>query len=530
MLEFFKNIFNKPFPTNYEKQLKESVTTQQNENFFQSSENNIINSIPKAYSRIINGDREYIKCFGKALSKTISEMSGKQIIKLSESFREHTSVCWNYDWKNFNVETIKNYTECEQDYISIIAAGTFHPNGYYRQQCLEKLAFYDGNEEYIILRLNDWIENIRKCAEKLIIQKINSCSADKFIYLSPYIYKLKYCGRRNINIINKILSVYYEKTNSCDDINLYRIKKYDLETRKSIYIILCQKNVLSAEKMELLINMEKNNFCQSYLITHFFNLYSPDMKKTDEFLNHKSAYVRYTALQYKYNKIQNIWDGFEKFLLDKRKSIREFTAYYLRKHSDFDILQFYRENLNSENPVPAIAGLGEMGIKSDVELIIPFLKSDNSRIICAVISALSRLSQSESSEIYWKYLSDNRINVLKSAYMAVLKCKITYGCETLYNEIINSDEIRKKYLINILCFNEDSWERLPFLLCLADFRKKHYKSTEYNIVHAICNRNIYKNISPALADKIRNSIQLNREKLSNEIIWGIEKDLQYMCK
>lgn len=530
MFEFFKNIFNKPFPSDYEKQLQKSIMLQQREQFLQSVKNGIINSIPNAYSGIIEGNCEYIRQFAKALSKTISQMSGKQIIKLSESFREHTSVCWNYDWKNFDPETIRNCTECEQDYISIIAVGTFHPDGYYRQKCLEKLAVYDGNEGYIILRLNDWIENIRKSAEKIIIQRIDKCSADELIYLSPYIYKLKYCGRRNSHIIDKILSVLYEKTSKCDDINLYKIKKYDFETRKLIYIILCQKNILSAEKLEMLINMEKNNFCQSYLISHFFSLYSPDMKKTDEFLNHKSFHVRYTALQYKYSKLQNIWDGFEKFLLDKRKSIREFAAYYLRKHSDFDIPQFYRENLNSENPLYAIIGLGETGIKSDAELIIPFLKSDNSRIICAVISALSNLSQSESSEIYWKYLLDSRVSIAKSAYMAVLKCKIRYGCEALYNEIIKSDEVRKKYLINILCFNEDSWERLPFLLCLADFRKKHFESCEYNISRAIYNRNTYKNISPALADKIRNSIELNKEKLSDDVIWGIEKDLQYMCR
>lgn len=521
----------------YRENLEKQKHIQQFEAVLKNFECGDFKYLPQAYCGIIECDSNYIKRLGKALTIYLRKFSASKLIRLSETFRQISSMEYLYDWKNFDISKYANLFENKEDYKNILAIGTFHSNGYYRQQCLEKLAQYDNISHYIILRLNDWVEVVRKLAEKLIKEKITLCSPDEIFTLSIYMDKLFYSGRRNIKILNEIQSNIDDTINNhADEIDIYSIKQYDFETRKSIYKLLCKKSILSAKKFEKMIDLEKHNFCQSYLISHFLQLYTPDIQKIDEFLMHKSSYVRYYAMQYKYNQINNIWDGIENLLLDSRKAIREYAVFLLKKHTDFDIPQFYREKLNSENPLCAIIGLGETGIKSDTELIKPFLLSDKIKNTAFSISAINNLTGSENEDIYWHYLHNENTMICKSAYKAIIKSKIRYGAEKVYNEIINAEsEVLKKYLINILCFNEDSWERLPYLLSILNHKAKYtnyfHNTLHKNIVYiAIEKRSVYKKISPELENKIRLSIEENKGNLLKQLIWGIEQDLKFMCK
>ena len=60
----------------------------------------------------------------------------KQVIRLSEHFRQYTSMEWSIDWKKLNIREKKDWFRSDRDYFWVLALGSFHPNGYYRQACL----------------------------------------------------------------------------------------------------------------------------------------------------------------------------------------------------------------------------------------------------------------------------------------------------------------------------------------------------------------------------------------------------------
>ncbi len=501
------------------------------ENALKNIENINSNYLFTAYMGLSIYNANYTKRLGKAVTKRLSEMSSIQLIRLSETFRS-SYYNENHDWKNFNFEKCKNFFDCEEDYINVLALGTFHPVGYFRLECMKKLSEYNGNTHYFILRLNDWVEVIRNSAEEILKNKIKKCSVTEILYLTTYAEKVFHSGRRDNQFIKSIYSQFKEILDN-NNIDVYSIKSYDLYTRKIIYKFLSSDKIISSEEFETIINSEKDSFCQSYLISHFLKLYQPDIKDVDKLLNHKSFYVRYEAMQYKYRTINNIWSGFENSLLDKRRIIREYAVFLLNKHTDFNIRQFYINNINLPN---AITGLGETGSKEDDKILLPYLDSESPKIVSSTIYALNNLTDSKYSETYWNFLFNKNNSISKSAYQSIIKSKIRYGCKKVYNEMIKTnDKLLKRRLLNILCKNEDSWERVPYLIKILE------KDSERIVIEAVQKRNRYKKISAELENSIRFEITEKRKnslqtklKTGNDIVerilWGIELDFKFLCR
>lgn len=510
------------------------------QNILNNLENNNLSYLPYAYSHTISGDRFYIKNFGKILTCIIQNTSSLQLIRLSENFRQSDYYDMDYrQWTKFNPEKYKNCFDSQTDYINFLAVGTFHSNGYYREKCLEKLSAYDNTMHYAFLRLNDWTAPVRKLAEDIISRNIRFCSVSQILFLCPYADKILNSGRRDNSFFNEIYSYMYDFiSRNSDKIDAYKIKNYDFYTRKAVYRLICRNNAISCEKFRQIISFEKHGFLQSYLITHFLQLYSPDMQKINEFLMHKSSCVRYCAMQYKYNMLHDVWNGIENLLLDSRHSIREYAVFLLKKHTDFNITEFYKQNLGGTKTVWAIAGIGENGSENDAELLLPFLESDNPKIIKWTVWSLNNLTDSLYEDIYRKLLFSKNISSSKAAYKAIVKSKIRYGSEMIYNNLINASNNNniKIYLINILCQNEDSWERLPFLLKIL--RLSICPEKNKRIIMAINGRNPYKKISPVLENQIRSEIALARVKTPENISFSkfskllqtIELELKFVCR
>lgn len=499
-----------------------------------------ISSIPDLYSLIISGGRGCIKNTGRILTDTAENISSLQLIRLSENFRQSGFYGYAYKaWTNLNPEKYKKYFESEKDYINFLAFGTFHSNGYYREKCLKKLSDYNNTMQYVMLRLNDWAAPVRKLAEDIIRKNIRFCSVSEIIFLCPYADKILNSGRRDNSFFNEIYSYMYDFTSShSDEIDILRLKKYDFYTRRAFYRLICRNNTLSCEKFSQIISSEKHGFLQSYLITNFMQLYSPDIQKIDEFLNHKSSCVRYCAMQHKYNMLHDIWDGIENLLLDSHHAIREYAVFLLKKHTDFNIIQFYKQNLSGEKTVYALAGIGENGSESDVQLLLPFLDSDSPKVIKWTIWAISNLAGALYRDIYWKFLFSENISSSKAAYKAIIKSKISYGSEKLYDNLINSTSNGniKIYIVNILCKNEDSWERLPFLLKIL--RSDICPERNTVMAAAISHRNPYSKISAKLEKQIHSEINLSRvrtpQNLSfskfSKLLSSLEFELKFVCR
>jgi len=292
-------------------------------------------------------------------------------------------------------------------------------------------------------------------------------------------------------------------------------------------MMLFSQKVLSSSLARLTMKTERNKFLKSYIMCKYIELYKPNINEIDLLLRDKNYLVRYTAAQYKYNRLNNLWDGAEELLLDKSRTIREYVVFLFRKHTEFDVVQFYKDQLDSEECIYAVLGLGECGSKHDIELIMPYLNSENTKLVSATLTAIRQLNGYESSGIYWEYLFHSCISISKTAYLMIQKSKSQYGASRVYNVLIKCKDLDiKRYLILILT-NENSWERLPYLLKLYQYEDGQL---QFYIHKAIAKRNPFARVSMELADFIKCTISEQQEILPKELVWEIEHDLQNIVR
>ena len=109
------------------------------------------------------------------------------MIELYERFRTFISLEWSIDWSSLSLNSIlrafcgKDQGE-ERKYVLIL--GTFHPNGYFWERCMEELVKESGALPYLMLRANDWVKPVREKAFFLLNRYIASCSVEEILFSS----------------------------------------------------------------------------------------------------------------------------------------------------------------------------------------------------------------------------------------------------------------------------------------------------------------------------------------------------------
>lgn len=57
----------------------------------------------------------------------MEHMTMKQVIRLSEHFRQYTSMEWSIDWKELDIREKKDWYRSDRDYFWVLALGSFIP-------------------------------------------------------------------------------------------------------------------------------------------------------------------------------------------------------------------------------------------------------------------------------------------------------------------------------------------------------------------------------------------------------------------
>ena len=141
-----------------------------------------ISSLAVLYEAVFSDTKSDSSLAAHEITKYMKSLNYKQIINLNDSFR--ISSYWNckIDWRNVDLDELLHIVGL-YSYLWMLRLGTFHSNGYFRQRCIEKLADVDKTNDYlcyVVLRLNDWVLEVRSAAFKAC-QKINDLSIDKTI-------------------------------------------------------------------------------------------------------------------------------------------------------------------------------------------------------------------------------------------------------------------------------------------------------------------------------------------------------------
>lgn len=488
-----------------------------------------VSFLPAAYCVFAFPDSHLTARSGRAIRTLLASYTIQQMIRLSERFRQYTSLEWSIDWQKVRIKDRKDQFESEEDYKYALIVGSFHPNGYFREQCVCELAGYPETLTYLVLRMNDWVADIRIRAVETIKNRLDQCSLEEIYPAFQALEKVKGSKRREDRDLVSIEERMRKRMEQdMGGTPVYLILKHDFSVRKSVYRYLFSGKILEREKAEYLLAKEKHSFCQSVIISGILAYYDCSQEQIDGYLLHKSACVRRKAMEKKYELLKDAWPGLSELLLDKNRGIRELAVFILEHHRGFDVPGFYISHLKDEKPEIAIIGLSESGSREMAEQIRPFLTHGSEAVVRAAVRALGKLMEEEGEELYWKYLFDDRISVSKAAYRAIHSSRIHYGADKLYESFCSCDSAHvKRYLFGLI-LQENSWSCLPYLILM--YQEPDMEEVRSRILAAMRCRSVYTVIAKEQGQRIEKLLEEFGNKLPGHLEEEIRFDLKFVVK
>ena len=429
------------------------------------------------------------KKVAEKIHRMVSDISVKDLIILSERCRTRMpeffwnegvdSVNYRIRCKNFKFDRDKFKYLTDEEYISILRLGTFHPNGFYRQMCMESLRAYKDNLPFYILRMNDWVSTIRPLAYELSMEEMANDNVFVIFRALPMIDKVKNSRRREKEYINE---------------------------------------------MKQLLKMEKTGYGKGLIVNAIFNNYELSIEEIDEYLLSKNAIVRFKAVEYKYKKLKQPWIGIESLLLDKSKRIRGNVSFILSRAGSFNVLEYYKNELKANNMV-AILGIGECGLDKDVDVILPYLKSDDDAIVKKALKAYGMLMTYNGSETYWEYLFNRSEVVSNEAHRLIRKYNVHYGGNQLFEAYEKNKNSKLGEMLIVLLLREGIWSNLKYLLMLYDDENLSDNIIGLIRIKISLRNKYYVSLSLKQKEEIINVLAVKNnlpDKLVDEILFDLE--------
>lgn len=483
----------------------------------------------EAYCVFAEKDAENMKRCAAALGDYLGGLNAAKIRELSHDFREKTSLTWSISWKDVDISRIERNIANDSELFAVMAIGSFHPDGYFREKCIKKLKELDGSLPYLFIGMNDWVGEVRRAAEDAVFYRLKICGTDELLHSVYYAVRLRSCLRRSDNAAKDAISMIKSRFSDENEITAEKISAMELCERRAFYDLAVDGKTVSSKMAEQYVNCENNTLLQSFLIGRMLSLYDISDETAERWLRSRSGVVRKNALQFMYGQGKADAETAKEFLLDEKKSMRELAAFIVQKYDpDFDFADFYLKELDGDKRYAAVLGLGELSDAKKAEKPLrEMLSGSDEKAAALALISLSHIIGDRGGEIYFSYLTSENKKLAAAAYRAAMSAKPLLGADNLYQLYRSvSDPVLKRRLI-MLMMHENSWERLPYLLEVYGS-----EGIAFQTAKAVSQRNVYAKISSELAEKIRIAADdaLSCGRITNDIYDLLIFDLEHLHK
>ena len=461
-------------------------------------------------------------------------ISAKKLCQIDEKSRSYSVYYWKLreksDWMVQRLKREELPYLTDEQYIASLCAGTLHSDGYCRQECVEALREWKNCLPYLVLRLNDWVSAVRGSAYESVMYRISVCEIEELFSALPMLDKVKNSGRREKSQVEEAEQAIRQQMQvKFADCRLWEISGYEISVKNAIYRLISQNPILELPQLEQLLAWERSSFGKQLLARAILTQFSVTAEKLQRYMSDKSSVVRYLAMEYYYEQCKDAWDGLEEMLLDKTGKIRDYVAYILKRHKDFDVLGFYKAQLGKGKERVVLLGIGESGTSEELNLLVPYLESREAHLRKAALISYGMLARENGEDVYLRFLQESDPILYVQAYRLIVRYDVRYGAENIYElyEIFKGKPVAD-YLIRLLT-REPSWKRLPYLLMLCADASLSENIKGY-ILYGIKHRSMYGSVTRQEADAIRKLLDEKKNCLPVNIVEGILWDLKFVTR
>lgn len=347
---------------------------------------------------------------------------------------------------------IANFTPEEAAHLYGIAS--LNRNGHVREDALDYLKNLSTPEilPYILLRLNDWVPQVRTKAKEVLIKIRPSMVIADLIKYYSLIEWLDKTGRVKLSDVQSKIFEPLQDPNNREPL-FKAMQNASFMERIFCWRALAREIANDDTLIDKAI-VDPAPEVREWAVRH--------LPKTIHFKNRLSTLLSDNAIRVRYAALKAIpredFEGYREFyeaaIFNDSKPIREYAQFMLRSYGDNNSANKYRRKLSElKNKVNAgvVAGLAETGKQEDATLIQPYVNHETPKIRAAALSALNRLGAEGVDKLYLLGIQDNNakvrnlcVSILQSGYR-----HLRTGLEdTLAKGNIKSQKAALKVLMN----------------------------------------------------------------------------------
>ena len=324
----------------------------------------------------------------------------------------------------------------------------------------------------ILLRLDDWVEEVREKADRVASKKLGSARPDLLVPIIPLLEALSRRSRaQNTLSLQRFRTAIGSPANFqhvVDELDLLPGKgarwatQLLLETASDKHLAaLFEEAPQFQDSIVRLLIVRRMTQCKDTRVENTL---------TSLIGSDRSSAVRYAALAWAIEEaIPNLNSIFRDAIFDPSPRVRNLALYQLREQTEISPNIEYRTRLNSSLPRNslrgALAGIAEVGDpKVDASLIREYLCDSRASVVCAAVKALAKLDADTHFLDFLTALESSSPSISKAGRQALFQFPRQHAFGEL-KPLLHSQvtHVRKNTLI-VLLRRGSKWDRLELLL------------------------------------------------------------------
>lgn len=425
-------------------------------------------AIPYVLPYVFDKRRSVARAAARAAASLLSGVPVSELPWLDARLRERST--WWPGWFGMKSADLRALAQFEDSQPALLRLATCHPSGYVREASLKALeSAFDGAElPFLLIRLNDWVVPVRRCAQELVRRRTTPDYARHLVRSLPLVIRLGDLGRADHSeAVEMILSMLRQPVSR--EALLEGTRSADRKIRRLAYRLGAECSGPAAGDLVRAALEDEDQLVRLWAARRVAGLFGPDRlpEILDSLERDPFMAVRQHALDVR---LEHLPDTAEpkllEFLLDRAAGVRGHCQYYLKKRFQRDSATEYREHLagDPDRLRECILGLGEVGEAADVNGIESYLDDPRSRIRTAAIRSVARLSKDPPVEKFLQALQEPSGGVSREAREALERCASKVSPDDLEAIYRGAQErhVRKNALLVVTRLG--LWDSLPILV------------------------------------------------------------------
>lgn len=405
------------------------------------------------------------------IHQIISELPPQELVALDQRARGWSSYSYYslHNWQSLRPSDVSRLAR-SQFATSLLGLASFHHSGYVREAAVHELAKQRTGKElpFLLIRLNDWVPEVRTVAEGAIRVRIVPEYAVHLLATISLVLRLRACGRVEKQFVDDICGLL--KSPECREILQAGMGSTDRTIRRISFQLAAEADPSTRTAIFRAVLTDPDAVARSWAVRHFLPEVTAEELPAiiEPLLNDRFMPVRRDALWAVATKRPEMAaTPLRRALLDCHVSMRETARQFLALAGIADVRAFYINAIAhsaDKQRFAAICGLGEIGVASDAFLLSAYWDSPMTRLRRAAVFAVGRLDAEGNKDTLVGALSDPKPSVSREALKALLAKARQIPLDQLEQLVSGGASFHTRRNALALVLHASKWHKLPALL------------------------------------------------------------------